>query len=128
MSFSAKILKTEVLSKVPGRYLAWPTVVRCKNGELLVVFSGDRLYHACPYGKTMLMRSCDDGDSWSTPEVITNTPLDDRDAGILETDKGTLLVSHFTSLAFENVEAMKWVWTVRPWVKKNWLRARTTPP
>ena len=39
---------------------------------------------------------------WSHPTVINNTPLDDRDAGIIVTGKGTLIVSWFTSLAFEN--------------------------
>ena len=45
--------------------------------------------------------SGDEGETWSTPEVIRDSPLDDRDTGIVETKQGTLLVSWFTSVAFE---------------------------
>ncbi len=86
----------------PNRYLGWPTVVLTKGNELIVVYSGDRDSHVCPYGKTQLISSLDDGKTWSQPRTITNTPLDDRDAGIIQTEKGTLVVSWFTSLAFEN--------------------------
>ena len=114
MEFSAKILETKVIAKSPGKYLGWPTIIRKQDGELLVVYSGDRLLHCCPYGKTMLLRSSDNGRTWSSPEVITDTPLDDRDAGIVETASGTLLVSHFTSIGFEDPEVMKWVFPDDP--------------
>lgn len=84
----------------PDRYLGWPTVAQTRDGELIVAFSGDRDAHVCPWGKTQLIRSRDLGQTWSKPETITSTPLDDRDAGIIQTSKGTLLVSWFTSLAF----------------------------
>lgn len=82
------------------RYVGWPTILRCANGELIVGFSGDRDAHICPWGRTQLIHSADNGSTWSAPETITNTPLDDRDVGIIETARGTLLVSWFTSLAF----------------------------
>lgn len=85
----------------PARYLGWPTITQTKKGELIIAFSGDRDSHVCPWGKTQLIRSNDNGKTWSVPETITSTPLDDRDAGIIETKQGTLLVSWFTSLAFE---------------------------
>lgn len=84
----------------PDRYLGWPTVAQTRDGELIVAFSGDRDAHVCPWGKTQLIRSRDQGKTWSAPQTITSTPLDDRDAGIIQTSKGTLLVSWFTSLAF----------------------------
>jgi sialidase-1 len=87
--------------KEPDRYLAWPTIARTRDGELLVAFSGDRDAHICPWGKTQMIRSRDDGATWSTAETVNNTPLDDRDAGLIQTSKGTLVVSWFTSLAFE---------------------------
>ncbi len=93
-----------VICKEPGRYVGWPTVARTADGEILVVFSGDREAHICPYGKTQLVRSRDGGKTWSAPETINDTPLDDRDAGVLVTHQGTLLVSWFTSLAFEQPE------------------------
>ena len=77
----ATILWSRVICKEPGNYVAWPTIAK-RNGELLVVFSGDR-EDVCPYGKTELIRSDDQGETWSEPRIINNTPLDDRDAGIV---------------------------------------------
>lgn len=34
------------------------------------------------------------------PRTILDGPIDDRDAGVLETMKGSLLVTTFTSLAY----------------------------
>jgi len=97
----AVIITTKVICKEPGRYIGWPTIAKTREGELLIVFSGDRDEHVCPWGKTQMVRSRDGGKTWTTPVIINNTPLDDRDAGIIETTKGTLLVSWFTSLAFD---------------------------
>lgn len=82
------------------RYMGWPTLAKTRSGELIVAVSGDRDAHVCPWGKTQIIRSNNQGKTWSAPEVITNTPLDDRDAGLIETQKGTLVVSWFTSVAF----------------------------
>lgn len=98
----AEILWTKVLCKEPGRYLGWPTVCARKNGELLAVFSGDRDEHVCPFGKVQLVRSGDQGATWSPAVNISNTPLDDRDAGIVELPNGELVVSWFTSLAYQS--------------------------
>jgi len=53
-------------------------------------------------GKTHLVRSSDDGETWRAPEIIRDSPLDDRDAGIIETARGTLLVSWFSATSFES--------------------------
>ncbi len=47
-----------------------------------------------------MYRSQDGGNSWDCPFVVYAGPLDNRDAGIIETRKGTLLISFFTSLAW----------------------------
>jgi len=96
----ATIVSTRVIAKQEGRYIAWPSVARIRSGGLLVVFSGDRDAHPCPWGKTYLTRSHDDGRTWSEPERINNTPLDDRDAGVLETRHGTLIVSWYSGTLF----------------------------
>ena len=54
-----------VICRQPGRYIGWPTIARTAQGELLVVFSGDREAHVCPFGKTQLVRSRDGGKTWS---------------------------------------------------------------
>lgn len=98
---TATIINTKVICKEPNRYIGWPTVAKTKSGELLAVFSGNRDGHICPYGITQLIRSEDKGKTWTKPATINNSPLDDRDAAILETKQGTLLVSWFTSMAFD---------------------------
>ena len=80
MAQPVDVLWTRVICKQPGRYIGWPTIARCKTGKLLAVFSGDRDEHVCPWGKTHLVRSSDDGETWSAPEIIRDSPLDDRDA------------------------------------------------
>jgi Neuraminidase (sialidase) len=85
----------------PEFYHGWPTVARRASGELVIVCSGGRESHVCPFGWVELMQSTDDGATWSWPRVIMDSPIDDRDAGICETARGTLLVSTFTSLAYE---------------------------
>jgi|LWDU01.1.fsa_nt_gi hypothetical protein len=96
------IIETKVICKQPNRYIGWPTITKTSLGELLAVFSGNRDAHVCPFGITQMIRSNDDGRTWSKPVTINNTPLDDRDAGILETKLGTWVVSWFTSMAFDS--------------------------
>ncbi|MEC8930035.1 MAG: sialidase family protein [Candidatus Latescibacterota bacterium] len=98
---------TRVICKQPGRYIGWPTITRTRTGELLAVFSGDREEHICPWGKTHLVRSSDDGDTWSAPQIIRDSPIDDRDAGIIETARATILVSWFSAASFESNPAYR---------------------
>lgn len=124
----AEIMGTKIICKQPGRYIGWPTISKTKSNELLIVFSGNRDAHICPYGVTQMVRSSDNGITWSAPVTINNTPLDDRDAGILETKPGTLLVSWFTSLAFDRESQYKdhpdWLrhaGKLSAEIKKQWL-------
>ena len=89
------------ISEQSDRYHGWPTLICRREGELLVVCSGGRASHVCPFGRVELIRSSDDGNSWSYARTILDGPIDDRDAGIVETATGALLVTTFTSLAFE---------------------------
>lgn len=112
----------------PNRYLGWPSIAKTDKGELLIAYSGDRDSHVCPWGKTKLIRSSDNGKTWSEPETVNNSPLDDRDAGIIQTSKSTLLVSWFTSLAYASPG---WKWAYQKYarvaekipeeLKKQWL-------
>lgn len=97
--FQVDEIKT--ISLQSDRYHGWPTLIRRKNGELLVVCSGGRHSHVCPFGRIELIKSYDDGATWTYARTLLDGPTDDRDAGILETAKGTLLVTTFTSLAYE---------------------------
>ena len=102
VSLKAETPHLETITRQPDYYHGWPTLVKRSDGELIAVCSGGRESHVCPFGRVELMRSRDGGHTWSWPEVILDTPIDDRDAGICETAKGTLLVTTFTSLAFQD--------------------------
>jgi hypothetical protein len=78
-------------------YFGWPTVARLDDGTLVVASSGLRSAHVCPWGKTVLNSSTDDGRTWSAPRVIQDSLIDDRDAGVVDVGHGRLLVSWFRS-------------------------------
>jgi sialidase-1 len=101
----AEILETRVISQQPDLYGGWSTVARRANGELWVSWSGGREAHVCPFGQVVAMTSKDDGATWTYPRVLLDSATDDRDSGVVETAKGSLLVTTFTSLAYEPILA-----------------------
>lgn len=99
---SAEVLSHRVISRTPNLYCGWPTLTRRQNGQLLLVWSGGREEHVCPFGRVDIMRSDDNGATWSWPRTLHDSAIDDRDAGITETSRGTLLVTTFSSLAYQS--------------------------
>ncbi|GIX02965.1 MAG: hypothetical protein KatS3mg112_1902 [Thermogutta sp.] len=95
-----EVLEVKTISRLPHRYHGWPTVTRRKNGQLVLVYSGGREAHVCPFGRVEMMTSHDEGQWWTYPQVLWDSAIDDRDSGVLETARGTLLVTTFTSLAY----------------------------
>ena len=95
------LLDTRVISADAQHYHGWPTLARRANGQLLVACSGGREAHICPFGRVDLFVSNDQGETWGWPRTVLDSDMDDRDAGLLETARGTLLVTTFTSLAYE---------------------------
>lgn len=98
----ASVLETRVISQQPEYYHGWPTVCRRKNGELILTWSGRREAHVCPFGTVEMMLSRDEGATWSFPRTLLDSPIDDRDSGVLETARGTLIATTFTSLAYDD--------------------------
>ncbi|MBE6612346.1 MAG: exo-alpha-sialidase [Ruminococcaceae bacterium] len=100
-------------------YHGWPTIARDENGTLYTVASGFRMEHVCPFGKTTMYISRNNGKTWTPPIVINDTFLDDRDAGILYMGNGRLLVTWFCHSATVNqtelIGSMKWRSTPREW-------------
>ncbi len=76
-------------------YQGWPTVCRDENGILYAACSGHRIAHVCPFGVNYLYTSTDEGKTWSSPSIINETDLDDRDAGILALGGGKMLMTYF---------------------------------
>jgi sialidase-1 len=99
----AEILETRVISQQPELYAGWSTVARRANGELWVTWSGGREAHVCPFGQVVAMTSKDNGATWTYPRVLLDGAIDDRDSGVLETAKGSLLVTTFTSRVYERI-------------------------
>ena len=108
-----------VINKQEDNYLAWPTIAKADNGELLVVFSGDRETHVCPYGKNQMIRSSDRGETWTDAETINNSPLDDRDTGIVVTRSGTIVITWFTGISYSDPDTYK---DLYPKDYKSWIR------
>ena len=118
----AAVKQTRVISHLPDMYHGWPTVARRKCGQLLLVCSGGRESHVCPFGRVDLMRSDDEGKTWGWPSVVMDCEIDDRDAGVLETAKGTLLATSFTSLAY--VGGLAKAEKIKPGAKGAWPEDR----
>ncbi|MCX7048664.1 MAG: sialidase family protein [Candidatus Sumerlaeota bacterium] len=96
----ASVIETKSISYQPEYYHGWPTLARRKNGDLLVTYSGGREAHVCPFGRVEMMVSHDQGATWGWPRVVMDSDIDDRDSGVMETARGSLLVTTFTSLAY----------------------------
>lgn len=77
-------------------YFAWPTAARLPDGRIIAVCSGFRMRHVCPFGKVAAFYSEDEGESWSSPVLLSDSLLDSRDAGICVSGEQVLLTT-FTS-------------------------------
>lgn len=106
----AQILWQKNICVQPDRYIGWPSVCRLANGDIMAVFSGDRDEHICPWGKVQMVRSSDNGETWSAPVTIANGPIDDRDAGIVQLPDGEIFVTYFTSLAYRTKKFLTANW------------------
>ena len=88
-----------VVCRVPNSlfgYFGWPSIARMDDGTLAVAVSGLRHRHICPWGKDVISFSHDDGKTWTPPVVVHDSPLDDRDAGLVYLGAKTLLLTWFT--------------------------------
>lgn len=78
-------------------YFAWPSVCRIGEHKLIAAASGFRTGHVDPFGKNVCFYSEDDGRTWSEPEIVNNSPIDDRDAGLTDLGDGRAMLSWFAS-------------------------------
>lgn len=85
-----------VAGRTRTRNTFFPSVTRLNNGELICVFYYSP-GHVHPRGAIALVRSDDDGNSWTLPEIIIDTPYDDRDPHIVQLKDGRIILSWFTT-------------------------------
>jgi hypothetical protein len=103
-------------------FVGWESPIRLSTGEWIVGFNAG-YWHASPPtpleyptktlesylqmgmpaqvdaptgGRVMLTRSRDEGQTWSKPETLIDTPADDRHPAFVELNDGTILCSFFT--------------------------------
>ena len=79
------------------RYHGWPTLAKLTDGTLVAGVSGHRMWRVCPFGKTQLFFSRDEGKTWSAPVVPNDTWLDDRDVGLCALPDNGLVLSWFNA-------------------------------
>lgn len=98
-----KIIKigepTIIISNPESRhnYFGWPSAARLQNGKIAVAASGYRLRHICPFGKTVISYSEDDGETYTRPAPVIDTVLDDRDGGVVPFGKSNVIVTSFNN-------------------------------
>ena len=100
-------------------YFGWPSIARLQDGRLAVTCSGFRKAHVCPYGKAVMMTSADEGRTYTPAAAVIETPLDDRDAGVVPFgDRGVIVTSFNNTRAAQrgwnpdNAEFMAYVDTI----------------
>lgn len=86
-------------------HTAFPSVVKRPDGELIVAFrraldrrriGEDKVWHADPNSQPVLVRSRDDGKTWSQPEVVYAHPWGgSQDPCMLQLRDGTLLLTSY---------------------------------
>ncbi len=94
----------QIISKgeLAGPYQAFPDACRLPNGDILAVFYAGFSHISLPNdkwprgGRICQVRSKDEGATWSTPSVLFDGPLDDRDPHIAVSSDGTLRCTFFT--------------------------------
>lgn len=85
-----------------GEYQAFPDACRLKNGDILVVFYGGDGHVTYPNedypkaGRICMVRSSDNGKTWSQPVTIFDDQYDNRDSHITQLSDGTIMVSFFS--------------------------------
>ncbi len=114
-----RIGEPEIVMQNPDsthNYFAWPTATRLQNGKIAVVASGFRMKHVCPFGKTVISYSENEGKTYTLPAPVIDTPLDDRDGGIMTFGESGVIVT-----SFNNDRKLQ-----RRYFESAWLKSVTT--
>ncbi len=85
-----------------GPYQAFPDACRLSNGEIVCVFYAGYGHVSLPNeqwpkgGRICIVRSADEGRTWSEPQILYDDPDDNRDPHIAQLSNGTLICSFFS--------------------------------
>lgn len=96
-----KVLSDSVLYRDPAHYAAFTCLTRCANGDILAAFrlapNETPHSHLHSMSRAVVMRSRDEGQTWSGPTMIA--PDDDigqQDPHVTTLSDGSLFASYFT--------------------------------
>lgn len=95
-----KIGEAKIIMQNPAsnhNYFGWPTAAKLQNGRIAVVASGFRRRHVCPFGKTVIAYSENNGETYTLPAPVIDTVLDDRDGGVLAFGESSVIVTSFNN-------------------------------
>jgi len=85
-----------------GPYQAFPDAARLSNGDIVSVFYSGYGHVSLPKpgwkkgGRLCLVRSKDEGKTWSEPKIFFDDEKDNRDPHITQLNDGTLICSFFS--------------------------------
>jgi len=96
MPLTANDIEHGTVAARPDQMYGWPGITLTADNEILVSAS-ERIYHVAPQGRTVVMRSTDDGRTWSQPQEIYNSEQDDRDASLRTLPDGTIILTSFST-------------------------------
>ncbi len=83
----------QVVWRPAGRTPDAPTLAKIGPGEMAAVFAADREAEDDPYGKIQMVRSGNNGRDWGAPLPVADSPLSDREPGIVALKSGALLAT-----------------------------------
>ena len=78
-------------------YFGWPSIARLPDGSIAVACSGYRCGHVCPFGKAVMAVSFDEGQTYTGAWPVIDTPLDDRDAGVVPFGENGVIFTSFNN-------------------------------
>lgn len=117
-----------------GDYEAFPDVCKLANGDLLVAFYAGNSHISSPKpslpkgGRLCMMRSKDQGSTWSKPCTLLDLEGDDRDPSLMQTRKGTVICNFIKYYGRRNVSATHEVWVTRSLDQgQTWEEPRQAP-
>ena len=87
-----------IIANPDGKHqnFAFPSIARLQDGRIAVVASGFRRRLMCPFGKVVMALSDDEGEHYSPPAIVLDTPLDNPCAGITPFGEKGILISSFS--------------------------------
>ena len=72
----------------------FPHALRLQDGRIAVVLRSPA-NHLGLDGRLDMVFSADEGETWSKPSLVVDTPLDDRDPAIGQASDGTLIIGYY---------------------------------